>query len=206
MGLRPYSDGKLSELAVEIAVRDVVRSKANELRKALASLGDRLSEGDDSELIIWVIYRVLACAHRPLRHHLKFGGSRRDLPPEAQAAIFQWVERIKGYGIRGIISLMHPNEMNHYSQVDLGASDLIESYRKEGFKVHHIPWEDPAHRPSSGRYNFQDELLRIREEALEAFDELPKPVLLHCSAGIDRSSPVAAYIFSLRANKNEVDG
>ena len=34
-----------------------------------------------------------------------------------------------------------------------------------------------------------------RHEALQAFDNLPKPVLLHCSAGIDRSSPVAAFIF-----------
>jgi hypothetical protein len=33
---------------------------------------------------------------------------------------------------------------------------------------------------------------------LLAFDPLPKPVLLHYSAGIDRSSPVAAHIHSRR--------
>ena len=34
--------------------------------------------------------------------------------------------------------------------------------------------------------------------ALTAFDSLPKPVPLHCSAGQDRSAPAAAYIFAMR--------
>ena len=103
-------------------MKDIVKSKANELRNALASLGERLDAGDDSELLLWVIPGLLACAHRPLRHHPQFGGSRRNLPPEAQSSIFNWVDRIKDQGIRGIISLMHPKEMNHYSQVNLDAS------------------------------------------------------------------------------------
>jgi hypothetical protein len=36
------------------------------------------------------------------------------------------------------------------------------------------------------------------EQVLRAFDELPKPVLLQCSAAIDRTVPVAAYIASKR--------
>jgi hypothetical protein len=182
-------------------VKDKVEAKADELRRALRSLGKSLAAGNDSELLVWVIPNALACAHRPLRHHPQFGGSRRDLPPDAASAVFSWVRRIKDSGIRAIISLMHPKELRHYAKLDLGAQDLIDLYRKEGFEVRHIPWEDPAHRPASERASFSDELARVRVKALCAFDVLPKPVLLHCSAGIDRSSPVAAYVFGRRARE-----
>jgi protein tyrosine/serine phosphatase len=33
-----------------------------------------------------------------------------------------------------------------------------------------------------------------KQQVRDAFQRLPKPVLLHCSAGIDRSSPVAAFL------------
>jgi hypothetical protein len=32
---------------------------------------------------------------------------------------------------------------------------------------------------------------------------LPKPALLQCSAGIDRSSPVAAFIWSEKSNETK---
>jgi protein tyrosine/serine phosphatase len=38
-------------------------------------------------------------------------------------------------------------------------------------------------------------------QALEAFRRLPGPVLLHCSAGIDRTSPVAAFIVEQENSK-----
>ena len=176
-------------------MEEEIHSKANELRRALRDLGKRLKVGDDSELLVWVIPGVLACAHRPLRHHPRFGGRGRNLPPEATNEVIQWAQRMHDFGIRAIISLIHPKELRHYADLNLGAEDLIDFYRKSGFEARHIPWEDPAHRPLSGRSSFREELIRIREEALHAFDELPKPVLLHCSAGIDRSSPVAAYIW-----------
>jgi len=182
-----------------------VHAKATELRTALAALGRRLRAGDESQLLVWVIPGVLACAHRALRHHPQFGGSGRDLPREATPAVLDWVRRINGYGIRGIISLMHPKELRHYAQLDLGAADLIDLYRKKGFVVAHIPWEDPAHRQSSEPLPFEDELRTVRAEALAAFDTLLKPVLLHCSAGIDRSSPVAAFIFAMRAKHSQGD-
>lgn len=48
--------------------------------------------------------------------------------------------------------------------------------------------------PQAQMASFKSELQRIQKEALTAFDVLPKPILLHCSAGIDRSAPVAAFI------------
>lgn len=177
-----------------------MREKANEIGKGLHNLGVRLQAGDDSNLLLWVIDGQLACAHRACRHHPEFGGSGRDLPETARQAVFQWIQRIRDYGILSIICLMHPKELRHYDAVDLGAPNLIEFYRKEGFQVCHIPWDDPAHRPMLERSTFQQELARVRIQALETFDTLPKPILLHCSAGIDRSAPVAAYIFHERVN------
>ena len=40
------------------------------------------------------------------------------------------------------------------------------------------------------------------QKVLKAFDVLPKPVLLHCSAGMDRTAPVAAYIACHEADNN----
>jgi len=182
-----------------------IRTKTKELQTALATLGKRLDDGDDSEILVWVISAVLACAHRPLRHHPEFGRDRRgrNLPPKATPKVFEWLRRIKDSGIRSIICLMHSKELGHYSQLDLGAENLIEFYKTSGLEVRHVEWDDPAHRPSLDRATYARELLRIRTQALRAFDELPKPVLLHCSAGIDRSSPVAAYVFHMRTSADD---
>lgn len=176
------------------------RHKANEIRLALRHLGNRLDRGEESELVVWVIPATLACAHRPLRHHHRFGGSRRDLPPEATDAVVRWVDKIIGAGFRSIICLMHPKEVAHYSGLNLDARDLIDYYRKRGLQICHKPWDDPAHRPPKERGSFEEELKRIQAESLQCFDMLPKPVLLHCSAGIDRSSPVAAFIWIQRSS------
>jgi protein tyrosine/serine phosphatase len=96
-------------------------------------------------------------------------------------------------GIKSIISLMHDKELAYYSSLDLRAPDLIGFYASQGFEVRRITWEDPAHSKAS-RILIQKKLLEVRTLVLEAFDALPKPALLHCSAGIDRSSPVAAFL------------
>jgi hypothetical protein len=116
----------------------------------------------------------------------------------------EWIQRLKQRGIRSIISLMHPNELKHYARLDLGGVDLLEAYRQAGLEVAHIPWDDPAHRPGLTRATFDEELRRVRRETLKWFNELPKPVVLHCSAGIDRSSPVAAFIIC--ASQGLTDG
>lgn len=177
-----------------------LKAKAEEIRVELHQMGEAFQHGDDSVLLHWVIEGELACAHRPLRHHPNFGGSGKTLPPNARKNLFEWTARVFDAGIRSIICLMHPKEIRLYADLDLGSANLIEFYRDQGFYVEHIPWDDPAHRPSLDRATFQDELRCVREEALIAFAKLPKPVLIHCSAGIDRSAPVAAYIFYKRHN------
>jgi hypothetical protein len=174
-----------------------VNQKADEIRKALLMLAHRLNSGDESELFVTVIPHELACAHRPLRYHPIHGESRADLPPEATDEVISWVERVVSEGFQSVICLMHQKEILHYSGLNLGYPDILDLYRAKGLKVCHQPWDDPRHRATG--VGFQDEVLEIRSACLKCFDELPKPVLLHCSAGQDRSSPVAAFIWRERS-------
>ena len=175
-----------------------IKAKAKEIRQALRRMAETIRSGDDAKLLHWVIDGELACAHRPLRHHPEFGSRGKPLPAKATGLVYQWADRVKDSGNKSIICLMHPKELRHYDDLGLGSPDLIEFYRDQGFEVEHIPWDDPAHRLSLDEVTFQDELQRVRDEALNSFESLPKPVLIHCSAGIDRSAPVAAFIFHAR--------
>jgi hypothetical protein len=137
----------------------------NRLRNQLANLGRQLDWDFSHNLIIWVLPARLACSHRPLRHHPIFGGSQRDLPLEARKAVLEWVDRVKSYGILSIITLMHPKELKHYDALNLEGG-LLGTYRDHGFKLRHLPWDDPAHRSQSQLASFSSELERIKQEAL----------------------------------------
>lgn len=99
-------------------------------------------------------------------------------------------------GDSSIICLLGPAELAHYASPasELGAAGLIALYEAKGFEVRSFPWEDPKYRVGQGGRPYDDQLREASEKCLRAFDELPKPVLLHCSSGIQRSSPVAAFI------------
>jgi hypothetical protein len=170
------------------------------IRRELQEIGARIRAGNDTKLLAWVIPNELACAQRPLRYDPKFGGSGTALPPEAKPAVVAWLARIRAEGIRSIISLMHPKELKHYDALKLDPGGLHGFYTANGFEVAHFPWADPAHaRNAEERARLKGQIEEIKMKALKAFKQLPKPVLLHCSAGIDRSSPVAAFISSERA-------
>ncbi len=152
----------------------------------------RLNEcGDYSQVMTWVIDRKLACAARPLRYHHIYDGSEKTLPAEAKPELDKWIERVKNEGIESIICFVSEKELDHYSQLLPEGMTLIDYYKSVGFQVYHVPWSDPAH---SGYANFKAEVEEKRPVLLEAYDQLPKPVLVHCSAAIDRSPPVVAYV------------
>ncbi len=104
---------------------------------------------------------------------------------------------MRNAGIASIISFMHDRDRRCYSELDLKAGDINEFFEAQGFKVARIPWEDPHHSKSDAT-TMRKRLEQCRLKALKAFDELPKPVLLQCSSGIDRSAPVVAYIWQQR--------
>jgi len=179
-------------------------AKVKELQRAMRALGERLDSGDESSLFVEVIPEQLMC-YRPLRrhHNPEFRGPQRDLPAEAAPDLLKWIQKMHTDRIQAIICLMGPAEFAHYSTVvsELDAPDLIRLYESHGFNVRSIPWEDPLYRVGQGGRSYEDQLLEVREKSLRAFDEFTKPVLLHCSSGIQRSSPVAAFIYSQRSGR-----
>lgn len=151
-------------------------------------------------LLHWVIPGALACVHRPLRYHPHYAGSRVRLPTETLPLIEEWAARLRTAGVKSILSLMHEGDLACYSGLDLGAADLLAYLLNQGFAIAHHPYEDPAHKRSSEAERLAT-LLRIRPLALASYDALPKPVVIQCSAGQDRSAPVAAFIFVQRASR-----
>src|SRR5678815_279387 len=91
-----------------------IDKKTHEIKLAMGNLGSRLESGDDSEILYWVLPKLLACAHRPLRHHPVWGGSGKNLAPTATDLIIQWSQRVLDCGIRSIISLMHDRDIRCY--------------------------------------------------------------------------------------------
>jgi hypothetical protein len=180
-----------------MAMEDVVEAKRVVIVRQMKSLGARLETGDDAKLLVWVIPNALACAHRPLRHHPNYGGSGQPIPTSATPLVHQWVEQLRAERVESIISFMHDRDLRCYRELDLRGLGFVEFLRAQGFNVAAVPWEDPHHRQTDAMTK-RKTLMACREAALEAFDRLPKPVVLQCSAGIDRSAPAAAYIWAKR--------
>jgi len=119
-------------------------------------------------MIEWVIPGRLARSPRP--GYPEQGGRRVD-PAEVEA----WLGEAKALGIRSILCLLDPEQLNEYRHLPGG---LLETYRRAGMGVGHVPVEDHQTPPIPA-----DRL----EEVERLFATLPQPLLVHCSAGIDRN-------------------
>lgn len=163
------------------------------IRHDMRELARRLEAGDESQLICWIKQDELACTVRPLRRHPKYALGRLTLPPEARPLVDDWITFVKVENIRGILSLMHDADLACYRLLGFRNQNLLDHLTDAGFQVISCPYEDPHYKKSSPQQKLAT-LVEVRKRALIAFRKLPKPVLIMCSSGIDRSAPVAAFI------------
>ena len=132
----------------------------------------------------WVIERVLATSPRP--------GYQPG--PEFQVplhVVHDWVHETREFGIRSIICLIDRDQLPLYQRAL--PQGLVAYYREVGFEVAHVPTFDHLTTPfTPAQY----------EDAWRAFVDLPKPVLVHCSAGMDRTGRVVEHIMSRLAEQD----
>jgi len=127
---------------------------------------------DKSNMVSWVVPNILARSPRP--------GYPTQLVE--QASVADWIEEVSSLGIKSIICFLAEDQLGFYSKLPDG---LISYYRESGFNVEHIPARDYQSPPLG-----EGELARV----WQAYKDLPKPILVHCSAGLDRTGLAIQHI------------
>lgn len=93
-----------------------------------------------------------------------------------------WCNEVNRAGIKSILCLLDEEQLKFYSELPGG---LLGHFKSRGFEVGHVPVEDHKWPPLD-----DVELARV----WVLFKSLPSPVLVHCSAGIDRTGAATKHI------------
>ena len=125
----------------------------------------------------WVIEGVLAQSQRP--------GYPVDRP--SRRKVQEWAYIVLDMGIKSVLCILDYTQLDHYDRLNLKGGGLFGYYRSLGLKVEHVYAED---------YKIPPLNIGELEAALVAFQRLEKPVLIHCSAGKDRTGAAIVYILS----------
>jgi protein-tyrosine phosphatase len=108
------------------------------------------------------------------------GYSGEGKTPVGMGEIQGWIEAAQSHGVASIICLLDDEHLCLYPD-----SDLVGIYQAAGFEVRHVPARDHCIPPLTS-----DQLNAV----LLAYRDLPKPVLIHCSAGLGRTGVAWAHI------------
>ena len=153
--------------------------------------------------LLWVIPESLVCAARPLRYDSKFGGRVPFLiPSEAASVLSEWIAALKKESIGTIVCLATLGELKRYSLVVSPHPDQISLYRSSGFVVHPHPVEDPAHAPAHEKGGILQKMEALKPTILSEYQARNGAMLVHCSGGMDRTAPIAAFLASQSAGSS----
>ena len=142
------------------------------------------STSDTSPFRDWIPELRLGRACRP-----GLGTDRRLVPA---ADVSSWIAAVKACGVRSVVCLLDEAELGCYAHLPSG---LIGAYRDAGLDAASLPITP-------------DEPWTISREELALLDELmirlPRPVVIHCSAGQVRSGRAIEHLVRQAARAKPV--
>ena len=142
----------------------------------------------------WVFFNKLARSSRP-------GYPSENIGP---AVVSDWIEDLKRDLVDNVIMKYEelPEQpmvplslvtfLSHQELREFYTFDLLDYYRSHGFEVYHIPTEDPVYK------NYEDKSTVFTFAQLsklnEIYERCKHPLIIHCSAGVDRTGAAVSYL------------